>query len=129
MGLGAGGRIKQKIYPDEYGIDTWNQNNYGRIYIHIVNSMAFWDITGFEPPTTPISAAQYTAYGFPWFDLYDEEKGDIKSSDNLKKVKTIKEMDKEKGFKPQQDDSTLNVSSDKVVIIQKKGKPVQKGNW
>jgi len=129
MGLGAGGKMKQKIYPDEYGIDTWNQYNYGRIYVHIVNSMAFKEITGFNPPTTPISAKQYTSYGFPWFDLYDEEKGDIKSSNNLKKVKTIKEMDKEKGFKSQQDDSTVDVSPDKVVILQKKGKPVQKGKW
>jgi len=129
MGLGAGGKMKQKIYPDEYGIDTWNKDNYGRIYIHIVNSMAFRDITGFEPPTTPISAKLYTSYGFPWFDLYDEEKGDIKSSNNLKKVKAIKEMDKEKGFKSQQDDSTVDVSPDKVVILQKKGKPVQKGKW
>ncbi|MFC2167092.1 hypothetical protein ACFLQZ_03925 [Acidobacteriota bacterium] len=129
MGLGAGGKMKQKIYPDEYEIDTWNQNNYGRIYIHIVNSMAFRDITGFEPPTTPISAKQYASYGFPWFDLYDEEKGDIKSSKDLNKVKTIKEMDKEKGFKPQQDDSSVKIFHKKIVLLQKKGKPVQKGSW
>jgi len=31
MGLGAGGKIKQEIYPDSYGFDTWDQDNYGQI--------------------------------------------------------------------------------------------------
>lgn len=29
MGLGAGGRMRQKIYRDVHGIDTWDQENYG----------------------------------------------------------------------------------------------------
>jgi len=42
MGLGAGGSMKQKIYPDPYGIETWDQDNYGRIFIHIINSSEFF---------------------------------------------------------------------------------------
>ena len=30
MGLGAGGRMRQKLYPDEYGVSTWDQGNYPR---------------------------------------------------------------------------------------------------
>src|SRR5664279_1990991 len=49
MGLGAGGKMEQKIYPDPHGIDTWDQDNYGRAYVHIVNSMMFREITDKEP--------------------------------------------------------------------------------
>jgi len=42
--------------------------------IHIVNNMDFRDITGKEPPPTPISAKLYTEYGYPWFELLDEKK-------------------------------------------------------
>ena len=37
MGLGAGGTMQQKIYPDPHGIEVWDQDNYGRIFIHIIN--------------------------------------------------------------------------------------------
>ena len=56
MGLGAGGKMKQDIYPDPHGVETWDTENFGKAYIHIVNSMDFREITGLEPPVTPISA-------------------------------------------------------------------------
>ena len=40
MGLAAGGRMRQQLYPDPHGIDTWDQDNYGRVFVHIVNSRA-----------------------------------------------------------------------------------------
>ena len=117
MGLGAGGKMKQEIYRDEYGIDTWDAESSGRVFIHIVNSMAWRDITGEEPPPTPISASLYTEYGFPWFDLYDEGKDDIKGSDVLGGVKTVKEIDDDKGFGNQQDDSFVTVPDDQVTKL------------
>lgn len=92
MGLAAGGRMRQKIYPDEYGFDTWDQLNHGRVYVHIVNSMMFREITGKEPPSTPICARQYTEAGLPWFDLYDEHRRDLKPSTLLRKVKSIGQL-------------------------------------
>lgn len=115
MGLAAGGKMKQKIYPDPHGIDTWDQEQYGRVYVHIVNSMTYREITGKEPPPTPISAKTYAQYGLPWFDLYDDKLGDISAPDTLKKVKTVKEKDQEKGFGHQQDDEPVEVPDDKVI--------------
>jgi len=97
MGLGAGGEMKQKIYPDSYGIDVWDQDNYGRIAIHIVNSAQFLELTGIQPPPSPVDAKAYTKYGLPWFDLYDEFKGDVSPSEHLTAAKTIAEIDAQKG--------------------------------
>lgn len=97
MGLGAGGVMKQKIYPDAYGIDTWDLENYGRVAVHIVNSEQFSDITGIGPPPPPIDAHTYTAHGLPWFDLYDEARADLPRSERLVGVKTIAERDAERG--------------------------------
>ncbi len=97
MGLGAGGVMKQKIYPDLHGIDVWDQNNYGRVVVHIMNSAQFFEITGIQPPPSPIDAKTYTKHGLPWFDLYDEAKGTVAPSDLLSKMKTITERDKERG--------------------------------
>jgi hypothetical protein len=129
MGLAAGGRMKQKIYPDPYGIGTWDPSNYGRVFVHIVNSMDFREITGLEPPPTPVSAAMYSAHGYPWFDLYDEDKGDVKAAKRLKKVKTVKEMDKEKGLQPQQDDNPIEIPPGQVVVTGGSRRKVEGGGW
>lgn len=130
MGLGAGGKMKQKIYPDPHGIDTWDQENYGRVFVHIVNSMMYREITGEEAPPTPVTAKTYSQYGFPWFDLYDETMRDVKAPESLKGVKSIKEMDKEKGAtKPLQDDDSVNVPEDKVIKYKIDTDEVQDGEW
>jgi hypothetical protein len=96
MGLGAGGMMKQKIYSDPYDIDTWDQSNYGEIFVHIINSTDFFEIAGLEPPPTPIDARTYTEYGLPWFDLFDETKSDIAPTEKLAQVKTVAARDAER---------------------------------
>ena len=59
MGLGAGGKMNQEINPDEYGTDTWDTDSSGRVFLHIANSMIWRNITGEEPPSTPISASAH----------------------------------------------------------------------
>jgi hypothetical protein len=132
MGIAAGGKMKQHIYPDPHGIDTWDQDNFGRVYVHIVNSMMYQEITGRQPPSTPISAKTYSQHGFPWFDLYDDGLGDITAPENLSKVKSVKDIDAEKGFTPQQDDSPVNVPDD--LVVKYKTKPansneLKDGDW
>jgi hypothetical protein len=95
MGLGAGGRMRQKIYPDPYGLDTWDPENSGSAFVHIVNSEQYEALTGEPPPPSPISAATYTENGFPWFDLYDEEKGDVAAPSRLAGVEPVIGKDQE----------------------------------
>ena len=113
MGLGAGGAMKQKIYPDPYGREVWDEDNYGRIFIHIINSAEFYAITGLNPPPTPIDAKTYTEYGLPWFDLYDESKGDVPLSERLANTKTISDRDIERGESVQAD-ASFEVSESQV---------------
>jgi hypothetical protein len=115
MGLAAGGRMRQLIYPDAYGIDTWDPEDTGRVYIHIVNCLMYREITGEEPPRTPVSAQSYAEAGLPWFDLYDEQKGDLPASRVLGGIKSVKEIDAEHGFAPQQDDGTVAIPKTHVI--------------
>jgi hypothetical protein len=115
MGLAAGGRIEQKIYPDTYGRDTWKTRPEARLYVHIVNSQLYREITGKRPPDSPISAKTYTRHGYPWFALYDESQPDVPVSDSLAGIKTVKEMDATKGFSPQQDDASVPIPDGQVI--------------
>ena len=130
MGIAAGGKRKQKIYPDPHGIDTWDEQNYNRVYVHIVNSMIYREITGLEPPKTPITAQTYAKHNLPWFDLYDETMADIAPSPELSQVKTIKEMDAEKDFDEQQDDSSIDLTnSNKIKYFVDNPNKISDGDW
>jgi hypothetical protein len=131
MGLGAGGKMRQKIYPDPHGIDTWDPDNFGRIYVHIVNSMMYREITGENPPPTPVTARTYAQHKLPWFDLYDESMDSIAAPEALQNVQSIKEKDAEHGFTPQQDDEPVDVPEDQIVKYEMPDDPdaVQDGEW
>ena len=129
MGIAAGGRLTQKIYPDSYGFDTWDEGNSGRVYVHIVNSMMYRQITGDQPPATPVTAREYAEHGLPWFALYDEGKGDIGAPDELMGVKGVKAIDDAHGFKHQQDDASVETPDSVIVKIPADKSTVQDGVW
>ena len=81
MGLSGGGKISQKIYPDKFGFDTWDQDMSAKIEVHIVNSLTFKLITGLRPPNSPINIQLYKKLGIPWYKIYDDEQDFINSSD------------------------------------------------
>jgi hypothetical protein len=113
MGLAAGGRMRQKIYPDPHGLDVWDPEERGSALIRIVNSLAYHEITGKKAPPSPISARTYTEHGLPWFDLYDEAMQDVAAPETLKQVKSVSEMDAEKGA-PSQEEAGLEVPEGQV---------------
>lgn len=124
MGLAAGGSMSQKIYPDPHGLDTWDLSESGRLYIHIVNSQMYEEITGEKPPKSPITAQTYTQHGYPWFKLWEDEMGDVGASETLSGIKTVAQKDADHGFKGQMDDSSVAPKNPLLV-----SKVVQDGSW
>jgi len=98
MALGAGGTMRQKIYPDPHGLAVWDPDNRGRARLEIVNSAGCRELTGREPPATPIDAATYTEHGLPWFDLYDEAKATVGPEPGTPRLRTVGERDAERGI-------------------------------
>lgn len=119
MGLAAGGRMVQKIYPDEHGIDTWDRERKASVHVHIVNSEVYSTITGEPTPWTPISARTYTEYGFPWFHLYDEQRSDVSAPKILKRVKSLAEIEKETGADKTSTDGGLFIKKSQVIGLKK----------
>ena len=88
MGLGAGGRMRQEIYADPYGVDAWDQSAGSRCFVHLVNAAQWGEISGGVVPTDPPSQKDYEKNGLPWFDYYAPEKGAILGSKRLAKLKS-----------------------------------------
>lgn len=91
MSLAAGGKMKQKIEEDRYGIESWDTEKSSRVFVHLTNSMVWRSITGTEPPSTPPTAAEYNKAGLPWFEYYTDTPT-IKATEEMKGIKSINEM-------------------------------------
>lgn len=109
MGLAAGGRMKQKIYPDPHGPDTWDTKRTGRVFVHIVSSEQWREITGEAAPASPVTAKEYARYGMPWFELYDEQAPTLGGTSTLKRVRSVKDLDEQQSSRPLQDDDSVPV--------------------
>jgi hypothetical protein len=96
MGLGAGGTMEQKVYPDPYGVGTWDEGSSARVFVHIVNSEMWQQITGEPPPPSPVSARSYIDAGLPWYSLYDEGAKTITPTSQLAGVKSMKQIEQNK---------------------------------
>lgn len=130
MGLAAGGKMKQKIYPDPHGIETWDADNTARVFVHIVNSELWREITGEPPPPTPVTAREYARHKLPWFDLYDEEQATLEPADALSQVKSVKQLDQDKSSLPLQDDEPVTPGPVKKLWVKvARGLGVRDGSW
>lgn len=121
MGLAAGGRMRQKVYPDPYGADVWDESRAGAVCVHIANAARWREITGEMLPPTPISAHTYTEHGFPWFDLYDEDAGDVPHSSVLAGVASVAAIDAKNGLPPQPEDLPFAVPAGQTVVLSAEG--------
>jgi len=66
LDVGAGGKIRQHIVPDEEDPRSWNVNDACLINIQIVNAESFRTMTGLEPPPCPISFDDYLKRSIPF---------------------------------------------------------------
>ena len=97
IGLAPGGRMKQEIYDDHYGLDAWDQRHASRCFVTIVNSVQWMAVTGEMPPTSPPNAKQYTEAGLPWFDYYGGDAEVISGAEKLTGIKSVTQNADEKG--------------------------------
>lgn len=110
MGLAPGGRMRQEIYDDDYGLDAWDEEHTSRCFVTIANSMQWLAITGELPPTSPPTARQYTDAGLPWFDYYDGDRTAISGSETLAGLKSVARTGLEKGESPFAENDPIDVS-------------------
>jgi hypothetical protein len=98
MGLAPGGRMRQEIYDDPYGLDAWDQRYSSRCFVTIANSAVWTAVTGEQPPTTSPTAKEYTERGLPWFDYYGGDGEVVEGAEKLAKLDSVATKGKLKGL-------------------------------
>lgn len=89
MGVGAGGRITQKIEEDIYGADAWDTKYSSRCFIHMINASDWRLLTGLPMPRPPITSREYKKMGLLWFKYYGENTCGLSGSSILNRIKSL----------------------------------------
>ena len=119
MGLAPGGRMRQEVYEDPYGLDAWDQRHASRCFVSIANSTQWLAVTGDRPPTLPPSAKDYTEAGFPWFEWYGGDADALAGAEKLGSLATVAELGKSKGEDPLPENESTGVG--RVRTVRRRG--------
>lgn len=92
MEIGAGGRIRQEVYRDEFAKRDWRGQPSARVWLHPVPIPTWTAWTGEPAPSTPVDTEAYVRAGLPWFDYYDESKHDVDSTAELEGIRSVGEL-------------------------------------
>lgn len=125
MAIGAGGRIRQEIYPDTFSKEDWQTTPAARCWVHLVSAADWRAITGEVPPPTPVSAEAYTRAGLPWFDYYDADADDLPTTEELAGIESV-------GALLGEDDDTTMVHPDGHRVVRygdRRPTVVESGRW
>ena len=92
MGLAAGGRMRQVIYPDSYKLEDWDFEAADRVFVTLVHAKDWMNITGGSIPNQPPTAEQYTKAGLPWYEHYGADQAALPGSAALAGVASVGTM-------------------------------------
>jgi len=109
---------------------VWELAQKSRTFVHLMNSMAWKQITGEKLPTVPPTAKDYASHGLPWFDYFSETPA-LSGTSETDQIKSISEVSKEKGFTILPENESVDLDDLKVVGIHAAKRPnaVHDGEW
>jgi hypothetical protein len=127
MGLAPGGAMKQDINQDEHTASQYDQVNFSRCFVNLLNSAGWTAVTGKPMPTSPVTAQDYSAAGLPWFSYYDEKAIAVPGSKTLGNLSSVAAKHISKEGKPLPGNASVNPTH--TIHIQKNPNQVKDGNW
>jgi hypothetical protein len=85
MGLGKGAEIEQKIYPDPYGLEVWQDRPVEQLAVYLCSAEDFAAITGYRLPDLVVEEH----YGGPLFVVVDGHLADVAGSEKFDGLKSV----------------------------------------
>ena len=111
MGLGAGGKMRQEIFKDPHAAEDWDLEHSSRCFVHLCDALLWREITGENPPQTPLTAMEYQRAGLPWFDFYRDDLAVLEGSKTLASIKSVNTLSQEKNGHPLPGNTSVKVPS------------------
>ncbi len=89
MGLAAGGKMRQEIYPDPYNLEDWDFSAAERVFVTLVHAKDWLGITGEAALDVPPTASEYTKADLPWFEYYGKDQIALPGGEKFGNIKSV----------------------------------------
>ena len=109
MGLAPGGRMKQEVYDDPYGLDAWDQRHFSRCFVTIANSITWHAITGERPPDAAADRGRLRQCRPAVVRLLRCRRQGARRLGQLAKTKSVVEMATSKGEEPLPENASAEI--------------------
>ncbi|KAI1087067.1 hypothetical protein F5B19DRAFT_91845 [Rostrohypoxylon terebratum] len=95
MGIAMSGKIAQAIYPDHERRSNWLKDCTMTISVQILDSATFRQVTGEDPPPSPVDAFKYAEAGFPFFKLWEDPSS---VAGGFEAAKSVNQIEQDRGL-------------------------------
>ena len=90
--------------------------------VQILNSAFFRKATGNDPPSTPVTAAKYADYGYPYYSIFDEMPSGVKGDfAGIKSVNMLDTFGKPSPEKAHAAAEVTKSTNNPVVLLDSRG--------
>ena len=115
--------MRQEIYEDSHAAEDWDLEHSSRCFVHLCDALLWREITGENPPQTPITAKEYQRYRLPWFDYYRDDLAVLEGSKTLASIKSVNTLSMEKNDRALPGNDSVKVPS--IISCSPKTKTVK----
>jgi hypothetical protein len=107
MAIAAGGRLRERIIADPFGIDCWDQSARIRCFFTLIDAGEWPSITDTPAPTAPFTTADYEREGLPWFEYYGDGLPAAGGASDVVEVKSMRDINAAGGLPSLGADGTI----------------------
>jgi hypothetical protein len=97
LAIAAGGRLKERIFADPFGVGCWDQAARIRCVLTLIDAGEWPAITETPAPTAPFTAADYEREGLPWFEYYNDGVA-LSAVSGVADIKSMRELNIARGL-------------------------------
>jgi len=89
LGLAAGDKMRQEIYPDPYNLEDWGFSPAERVFETHVNAKYWLGSTGEAALDMPPTESEYSKAGLHWFKYYGIDQTELAAGKKLAQVRPV----------------------------------------
>jgi hypothetical protein len=92
MGLAPGGKIEQVVHANARSLEDYDVARTLRVFVTILDAVAWRHVTGELPRTRPPTAKEYAAAELPWYALYESDVAAVGGTAALKRLRSVRQF-------------------------------------
>jgi hypothetical protein len=98
LAIAAGGRMRERIAADPFGIDCWDQSARIRCCVTLIDADEWPTVTGIPLPMPPFTPADYEKEGLPWFEYSNDGLAALGGASAVAEIKSMQDINAARGL-------------------------------